>query len=85
MSLRPPITIYTKSNCPNCDKTKKFAQQRGIEYEEFNVEENEAALQFIKEMGYLQVPVVVVPFYDGQTQVHWSGLRPDLLVQIPKV
>lgn len=83
MSLRPPITIYTKNDCPNCDKTKSFAKQRGIDYVEYNVEEDPDALAYIKAMGYLAAPVVFVPFFEGQTTPHWSGLRPDLLVQIP--
>lgn len=83
MSIQAPITLYTKNNCADCDRTKKFLAQRELEYTEFNVEEDPDALAYIKAMGYLAAPVVFVPFYEGQTTPHWSGLRPDLLVQIP--
>lgn len=28
------ITIYTKSNCPNCVAAKQLLQSKGLEYEE---------------------------------------------------
>mgnify|MGYP004558389471 CR=1 FL=1 len=58
--------------------TKRVLKLKGLHYREFRVDEDDTALRFVKEMGYLAAPVVVVSFdqYDG-TNVHWSGFQPD--------
>lgn len=56
--------------------TKRVLDKEGIPYEMIDVMENGDALMAIKEMGYLQVPVVV----NGED--HWSGFRPDLINSI---
>ena len=33
------ITIYTKSNCPNCVTAKQLLKSKGLEYEEIDVEQ----------------------------------------------
>ncbi|TYT62838.1 glutaredoxin 3 [Natrialba swarupiae] len=37
MSDQPRVEIYTKENCPYCDKAKDLFDSKGIEYEEYNV------------------------------------------------
>lgn len=32
------ITIYTKSNCPNCTTAKQLLKSKGLEYNEVDVE-----------------------------------------------
>jgi glutaredoxin 3 len=32
------ITIYTKSNCPNCTTAKQLLKSKGLEYEERDIE-----------------------------------------------
>lgn len=51
------ITIYTTQTCPKCKILKKKLQEKGIEYKEFN---NEDEMQRI---GILSVPVMDV---DGE-------------------
>lgn len=60
----------------------------GLKYDYKDVTESEMALNWVKEMGYQQVPVVV-PSFDknvvdakGERVVHWSGFRPDYLDQL---
>lgn len=65
------ITVYSKSDCVQCDLTKKLLDEHGIEYEVKDVMQDGDALLTIKTMGYLQVPVVVTAVE------HWSGFRPD--------
>lgn len=36
------ITIYTKSNCPQCTKAKMLLDQRGIEYTTYKLQESES-------------------------------------------
>jgi glutaredoxin-like protein NrdH len=72
-------TIYTKPNCPNCDKTKAYFDSKGITYHPVDITEVPAALEYItQELGYSQAPVVV---NNADDQDHWAGLRRDKLVQ----
>ena len=71
------LTVYSKTDCMQCNFTKKWITEHGIEYEEINVEEDEAGLNYIKdELGYQAVPVVVTP------TENWYGFRPDKLAEL---
>ena len=71
------LTVYSKTDCMQCNFTKKWLNEHGIEYEEVNVEEDEEALNYIKyDLGYQAVPVVVSP------TEHWYGFRPDKLAKL---
>ncbi|MCU4925575.1 glutaredoxin 3 [Halobacteria archaeon AArc-dxtr1] len=37
MSEQPRVEIYTKEDCPYCEKAKDFFDAKGVEYEEYNV------------------------------------------------
>ena len=68
------LKVYSKEDCMQCNFTKKWLNEHGIEYEEFDVEKDEEALKYIKEeLGYQAVPVVVT-----ETD-NWYGFRPDRL------
>ena len=54
------IKVYSKHNCELCEMTKKFLKAHYVEFEEINVEENEEALELIKEKGFKNLPVVIV-------------------------
>lgn len=66
------VTVFTKSNCQPCRLTKMALERKNIPFVEKRVDEDPEALAEIKQLGYLQVPVVVTP--DGES---WSGLNPD--------
>lgn len=68
---RMTITVYTKPSCVQCTATYRALDSKGIEYEVLDLSEDETALATVKELGYLQAPVVVT---DDE---HWSGFRPD--------
>jgi mycoredoxin len=34
-----PITIFTTSWCPDCRRAKKFLRERGVSFEEVNIDE----------------------------------------------
>ncbi|MCP2286971.1 Glutaredoxin, partial [Promicromonospora umidemergens] len=52
---------------------------KGILYDIVDLSENDAALEYVKELGYSQAPVVVVDDQD-----HWSGFRPDKIERVAK-
>ena len=70
------ITVYSKPSCVQCTATYRALDKKGIEYEIFDVSVNEDALQTVKELGYMQAPVVVTD------DDHWSGFRPDRIEEL---
>lgn len=61
------VTIYTKSACPNCDKSKALMKKLDIEYTEISLEEDPAVLEFIKSEGFMAAPVIMT------ADDAWSG------------
>lgn len=70
------VTVYTKPSCVQCSATYRALESKGIEYDVRDVSEDSEALQTVKELGYLQAPVVVTE------EEHWSGFRPDKIDQL---
>jgi len=70
------VTVYTKPSCVQCTATYRALNAKGIEFEIFDVSVDEKALDTVKELGYLQAPVVIA---DGD---HWSGFRPDKIDEL---
>lgn len=64
------IAVYSKPACVQCTATKRALDSKGIEYEVFDVSEDDKALQTVLELGYLQAPVVIAG------DEHWSGFQP---------
>lgn len=77
---RLPLTVYGKHGCQQCNATLRRLEAKEIRYECVNVEDSAEAAVMVKNLGYRQVPVVVVPFdHEAMGGQHWSGFRPDLL------
>ena len=70
------VTVYTKPSCVQCNATYRALDSKGIEYEVLDVSADEAALAQVKELGYLQAPVVITD------EDHWSGFRPDKIDEL---
>lgn len=66
--------VYSKPQCVQCDRTMKVLDSRGVDYRTVDITESAEALKYIKSLGYLQAPVVMV-----DEDNHWSGFRPDKL------
>ena len=67
------VKIYTTPDCPYCKMAKKFLDDNGIKYQEFNVAEDKAALKEMEDKyNSLGVPTicfdneVVVGFDEAQ-------------------
>ena len=58
------IEVFAKNRCVQCDATKRTFNKEGlVEGKHFNVtmlEDNEEALESMKNAGYLQAPIVFV-------------------------
>lgn len=71
------LVVYSKPNCVQCNATYRALDAKGIPYYVVDLSEDDAALEYVKELGYSQAPVVVVDDED-----HWSGFRPDQIERI---
>jgi glutaredoxin-like protein NrdH len=71
-----PLIVYSKNRCVQCDWTKKYLQEKNIEYLEYNVEEDYEALLYVTSLGFKAAPVV---FWGTES---WTGYQPDKLAQI---
>ncbi len=55
------VKVYSITQCPWCDKVKKYLKSKNIAYEEHNIEEDETAREECKAIsGDLIVPVTTV-------------------------
>lgn len=74
------VTVYSKPACVQCNATYRALDSKGISYVVVDVTEVPAALEYItEELGYSQAPVVVV-----DDENHWSGFRPDKILELAK-
>ncbi|MGO3212534.1 MAG: glutaredoxin-like protein NrdH [Ruoffia tabacinasalis] len=71
------ITVYSKPNCMQCNFTKKYLDDKGVEYSTLDVFVDEEALNYIKSLGFQSLPVVEI---DGEEP--FNGFRPDLLAKL---
>lgn len=67
------LTVYSKSNCPFCDRAKMLLTQKGVAFEEVRVDLNPEARDFIVNAGHRTVPQI---YKDGQVFVEggYQGL-----------
>lgn len=65
-----PITVYSKPNCPHCDRVKNQLRQLGYDFHEVNVQQDdEQRTKLVEDWGYQLVPVVE---FDGDTVMNPS-------------
>lgn len=75
------VTVYSKHKCMQCEMTKEFLKANNVEFEEINVEENEEALELIKENGFTRLPIVIVT-KNNSFECVFSGFQIDLLDEL---
>ncbi len=55
------VKVYSITSCPWCDKVKKYLKAKQVEFEEYNIELDEAAKEECYRIsGDLTVPVTTV-------------------------
>lgn len=75
------ITLYTTPRCVQCKPTKKWLDDRDIPYREVDLTTSPEDAEAIKALGFTQAPVVIVSTGDPETDLMWSGFRPDNLTK----
>jgi glutaredoxin 3 len=72
------LTVYSKNNCPFCDKAKYLLETKGVAYEEVKIDETPEAREFVMSEGHRTVPQI---YKDGKLLVEggYMGLskQPD--------
>ena len=75
---KPVITVYTNPGCVQCDATRKYLTDRNTRFDVVDLSIDELALAAVKDLGYMQAPVVFVRYPNG-SETHWSGFQPSRL------
>jgi glutaredoxin len=78
------LTVYTKNNCPYCDRAKALLESRGVEYTTINLEDQPEVRNFLVEQGLRSVPQIfndttlLQGGYQGlaaQPEEFWTNLK----------
>lgn len=63
------IKVYTTSTCPYCHALKDYLNQKGVKYEEINLNDHPEKVQaFVDECGSMGVPCSHITHDDGKTE-----------------
>ena len=77
---QPHIRVFSTSSCPYCYTLKAFLDEKGFQYEDINVaEDDKAKEEMIQKSGQMGVPVVEI---DGQMIVGFDRERICQLLNI---
>ena len=52
------ITVYSKNNCPFCDRAKALLESKDVPFKIIKMEENSGAREFLMEQGLRSVPQI---------------------------
>jgi glutaredoxin-like YruB-family protein len=75
------VRIYSTPWCAYCRAEKQFLDDKGVKYENVDVEADPAAArEMVKLSGQMGVPVTIVT-HDDKTQELLVGFDPDWLTQ----
>ena len=75
------LEVFSKAQCPKCNALKTFLSAQGLEYVELLVDEDDDALQRVRDMGLQSLPVLVV---DGDDDHPIVGMDMPKLEQLAK-
>lgn len=64
--MKPPrVTLYTNRQCPACRQVRRYLEQRGIAFQELDINANLRAQKALARLGTRSVPVILV----GETAI----------------
>lgn len=52
------LVVYSKNNCPQCDKAKHIFKSKGIAFDEVKIDENAEARDWLIEQGHKSAPQI---------------------------
>lgn len=75
------ITLYTKKDCSNCDKTREYLEKENITFNEIDVEADEDAVKMLDLYGYSTLPVIAIDSLDNS----WCGFIAERMDELKGV
>jgi glutaredoxin 3 len=64
------IKVYSTQSCPYCTMAKDFLKEKGVEFEDIDVSEDQAAAkEMVEKSGQMGVPVIDI---DGELIVGFN-------------
>ncbi len=73
------VTIYSTPTCPYCLQAKEFFKEKGVEYTEINVaEDQDKAKEMMDKSGQMGVPVIDI---DGEIIVGFDKTKIEGLLK----
>ena len=52
------LTVYSKNNCPFCDKAKQLLNNNSVDYKTVNIDEDQEARSWLMTQGHRSVPQI---------------------------
>ncbi len=72
------IKVYSTPTCPYCHLVKEYLKEKGVEFEDIDVSQNESALQeLVQKTGAMAVPVIDI---DGEIVIGFDKEKIDQLL-----
>jgi glutaredoxin 3 len=80
------LTVYSKNNCPFCDRAKMLLESREVAYNVINIEDQPDAREFLIDQGLRSVPQIfngttLLPGgyqgLAGQPEEFWTTIKKD--------
>ena len=74
------IKIYSTSWCPDCFRSKSFLDEKGIKYENIDIEQKPEFVEVVKEInnGMQSVPTIVIEYEEGSQKILIEPSNKDL-------
>ena len=63
------ITMYPTSWCGDCKRSKAFLDEKGVDYDEVDIEKDARAAKFVEKVNHGNRSVPTIVFDDGSTLV----------------
>lgn len=75
------IVVYSKYECGNCENVKRWLKWAKVPFTEINVQEDEQALNHVKDdLGYQSLPVIEVT--SGGETYNFQGFNMEQLLKL---
>ena len=71
------VKVYTSNTWPHCTTAKQYLSEKGVNYEEKNVQTDPSAKKELMQMGHMGVPVIIV---DGEEIVGFNKAKLEELL-----
>jgi glutaredoxin 3 len=72
------VVVYSTPTCSHCITVKKYLKEKGVDYTDLNVAEDQAArAEMIEKTGRMAVPVIMV---DDEVVVGFNKTKLDELL-----